>query len=55
MIADLSRGARYLSVAPIPVTMAMSLLGPEFAALVFTGRVDADAARLSTSVACSAF
>lgn len=56
VIADLSRGARYLSVALIPVTMAMSLLGPGFAALVFTGRVDADAARLiGTAVACSAF
>ncbi|WP_245677020.1 murein biosynthesis integral membrane protein MurJ [Nocardia acidivorans] len=56
VIADLSRGARYLSVALIPVTMAMSVLGPEFAALVFTGRVDADAARLiGTAVACSAF
>ncbi len=54
--ADLARGARYLSVALIPVTMAMSLLGPGFAALVFTGRVDADAARLiGTAVACSAF
>ncbi|PXX71585.1 putative peptidoglycan lipid II flippase [Nocardia tenerifensis] len=56
VIADLSRGARYLSVALIPVTMAMSLLGPGFAALVFAGRVDAEAAGLiGTAVACSAF
>ncbi|MFR9749781.1 murein biosynthesis integral membrane protein MurJ [Nocardia sp. 004] len=56
VITDLSRGARYLSVALIPVTMAMSLLGPGFAAVAFTGRVDADAAGLiGTAVACSAF
>ncbi|MEU0506609.1 murein biosynthesis integral membrane protein MurJ [Nocardia sp. NPDC005998] len=56
VIADLSRGARYLSVALIPVTMAMSLLGPGFATLVFTGRVDVDAARLiGMAVGCSAF
>jgi len=43
-------------VALIPMTMAMSLLGPGFAALVFTGRVDAEAAGLiGTAVACSAF
>ncbi|WP_330185779.1 murein biosynthesis integral membrane protein MurJ [Nocardia sp. NBC_01503] len=56
VIADLARGARYLSVALIPITMAMSLLGPGFAALVFTGRVDAGAAHLiGMAVACSAF
>ncbi|WP_245745844.1 murein biosynthesis integral membrane protein MurJ [Nocardia altamirensis] len=56
VITDLSRGARYLCTALIPVAMAMSLLGPEFAELVFTGRVDADAARLiGTAVACSTF
>ncbi|MFF2083412.1 murein biosynthesis integral membrane protein MurJ [Nocardia sp. NPDC058176] len=56
VIADLARGARYLSTVLLPVTMAMCLLGPGFAALVFTGRVDAEAARLiGTAVACSAF
>ncbi|MFD3701737.1 murein biosynthesis integral membrane protein MurJ [Nocardia sp. NPDC058658] len=56
VLADLSRGARFLSAALIPVTMAMTLLGPGFAALVFTGRVDPEAARLiGTAVACSAF
>ncbi|MEV6360344.1 murein biosynthesis integral membrane protein MurJ [Nocardia asteroides] len=56
VVADLARGARYLSVALIPMTMAMSLLGPGFTALVFTGRVDAEAATLiGTAVACSAF
>ncbi|MFI5500993.1 lipid II flippase MurJ [Nocardia asteroides] len=54
--ADLALGARYLSVALIPITMAMALLGPSFTALVFTGRVDADAAAMiGTAVACSAF
>ncbi|WP_336084181.1 murein biosynthesis integral membrane protein MurJ [Nocardia sp. SSK8] len=56
VVADLARGARYLSVALIPMTMAMSLLGPAFTALVFTGRVEADSAALiGTAVACSAF
>ncbi|MEU4412536.1 murein biosynthesis integral membrane protein MurJ [Nocardia salmonicida] len=56
VVADLARGARYLSVALIPMTMAMALLGPGFTALVFTGRVDSDAAVLiGTAVACAAF
>ncbi|BEK88451.1 murein biosynthesis integral membrane protein MurJ [Nocardia seriolae] len=56
VITDLARGARYLSTALIPVTVALSLLGPGFATLVFTGRVDPAAARLiGTAVACSAF
>ncbi|WP_278264322.1 murein biosynthesis integral membrane protein MurJ [Nocardia sp. AG03] len=56
VVADLARGARYLSVALIPVTMAMGLLGPAFTALVFTGRVDVESAALiGTAVACSAF
>ncbi|MGW0252659.1 murein biosynthesis integral membrane protein MurJ [Nocardia goodfellowii] len=54
--ADLARGARYLSTALIPVTVAMSLLGPAFTTLVFIGRVTPDAARLiGIAVACSAF
>ncbi|MEU8895617.1 lipid II flippase MurJ [Nocardia sp. NPDC048505] len=54
--ADLARGARYLSTALIPVTVAMSLLGPAFTTLVFIGRVAPDAARLiGIAVACSAF
>ncbi|MFB7715804.1 murein biosynthesis integral membrane protein MurJ [Nocardia sp. NPDC056100] len=56
VIADLSRGARYLCTALIPVTMAMTLLAPSFATLIFTGRVDSAAARLiGLAVACSAF
>ncbi|MGW4245155.1 murein biosynthesis integral membrane protein MurJ, partial [Nocardia sp. NPDC004722] len=56
VLADLSRGARYLFTALIPISMAMSLLGPTFATLVFTGRVDPQAARLiGLAIACSAF
>ncbi|MBF6328065.1 murein biosynthesis integral membrane protein MurJ [Nocardia transvalensis] len=56
VIADLGRGARYLTVALIPVSMAMALLGPVLAAVVFTGRVDAEAAHLiGAAVAASAF
>ncbi|MFI9407363.1 murein biosynthesis integral membrane protein MurJ [Nocardia sp. NPDC052316] len=56
VIADLTRGARYLSTALIPITIAMSLLGPAFTTLVFTGRVAPDAAQLiGIAVACSAF
>ncbi|WP_307817300.1 murein biosynthesis integral membrane protein MurJ [Nocardia acididurans] len=56
VIADLSRGARYLATGLIPAAMASSLLGPSFVALVFTGRVDAEATRLiGVAVACSAF
>ncbi|RDI65512.1 putative peptidoglycan lipid II flippase [Nocardia pseudobrasiliensis] len=56
VIADLGRGARYLTVAMVPMTVAMALLGPVFTAVVFTGRVDADSARLiGAAVAASAF
>ncbi|WP_297612311.1 murein biosynthesis integral membrane protein MurJ [Nocardia sp.] len=56
VIADLGRGARYLTVALIPITVAMALLGPMLAAMVFGGRVDPAAARLiGIAVACSAF
>ncbi|WP_460725933.1 murein biosynthesis integral membrane protein MurJ [Nocardia heshunensis] len=56
VLADLSRGARYLFTALIPISMAMSLLGPTFATLVFTGRVEPQAARLiGIAIACSAF
>lgn len=56
VIADLGRGARYLTVALVPMTMAMGLLGPVLAAVVFTGRVDAHAAGLiGTAIASSAF
>ncbi len=40
----------------VPMAVAMALLGPVFAAVVFTGRVDADSARLiGAAVAASAF
>lgn len=56
VLGDLARGARYLFAALIPVTMAMCVLGPAFATLVFAGRVDDGAARLiGLAVACSAF
>ncbi|MVU82578.1 murein biosynthesis integral membrane protein MurJ [Nocardia sp. ET3-3] len=56
VLADLARGARYLSTALIPVSMALSLFGPVFAALVFTGRVDPASAHLiGIAVACSSF
>ncbi|WP_373889242.1 murein biosynthesis integral membrane protein MurJ [Nocardia sp. XZ_19_369] len=56
VIADLGRGARYLTVALVPMSMAMGLLGPVLAAVVFTGRVDAQAAGLiGTAIASSAF
>ncbi|MFI5782245.1 murein biosynthesis integral membrane protein MurJ [Nocardia sp. NPDC051570] len=56
VIADLGRGARYLAVAMIPMTMAMALLGPVLTTLVFTGRVDAASARLiGAAIAASAF
>lgn len=56
MLADLARGARYLTTALVPVTMAMILLVPALAPLVFTGRVGvADAHLIGTVVACSAF
>ncbi|MCM6778819.1 murein biosynthesis integral membrane protein MurJ [Nocardia sp. CDC159] len=56
VIADLGRGARYLVVAMVPVTVAMALLGPVLATVVFTGRVDAAAARLiGAAVASAAF
>ena len=56
VVADLGRGARYLVTALIPVTVAMALLGPVLAQVVFTGRVDPAAARLiGASLALSAF
>ncbi|MFJ4654104.1 murein biosynthesis integral membrane protein MurJ [Nocardia sp. NPDC088792] len=56
VLADLSRGARYLSAALIPVAMAMTLLAPGMTALLFTGRVDPAAAHLiGLAVACSSF
>ncbi|WP_228787458.1 murein biosynthesis integral membrane protein MurJ [Nocardia terpenica] len=56
VIADLGRGARYLTVALVPVTMALALLGPVLATVVFTGRVDAASARsIGAAVASSAF
>ncbi|WP_405137626.1 murein biosynthesis integral membrane protein MurJ [Nocardia sp. NBC_01388] len=56
VIADLGRGARYLTVALVPITVAMALLGPMLAGTVFGGRLDPVAARLiGTAVACSAF
>ncbi len=56
VIADLGRGARYLMVALMPMTMAMMLLGPIVCSLVFAGRVDPGSARLiGAAIASSAF
>ncbi|AHH18821.1 MviN-like membrane protein [Nocardia nova SH22a] len=56
MIADLGRGARYLTVALVPMSMGLALLGPVVAAVVFTGRVDGESARLiGATVAASSF
>ncbi|MCX4099240.1 murein biosynthesis integral membrane protein MurJ [Nocardia sp. alder85J] len=56
VLADLGRGARYLTVALIPMTVAMVLLGPIVCTLVFTGRVDPAGARLiGITIASSAF
>lgn len=56
IIADFGRGARYLTIALVPMSMGLALLGPVVSELVFTGRVDAESARaIGATVAASSF
>ncbi|MFD4182517.1 murein biosynthesis integral membrane protein MurJ [Rhodococcus sp. NPDC058514] len=56
ILSDLGRGARYSVVALVPVTVAMTLLGPALSTVIFVGRVEvADARLIGTALAVSAF
>ncbi|MFC9768341.1 murein biosynthesis integral membrane protein MurJ [Rhodococcus jostii] len=46
VVGDLGRGARYLALTLVPVSAAMTILGPPVATVMFTGRVTVDQAQL---------